>query len=185
MLKIFFKMVLNTCKLWSNGIKIASFSQKITKNRPTAASFAPRPPHSLFRPPSMIRLRHTSLLITHPKLHFLGEVEPSTYSKILVMSQHSCPRPLICLSAISLSHKKSHFRKFLMTSLHEICGLHPQSKILARLTVCNALQYFNHDQQKTIYNQARINLCPLVVQLNLEKLYFTGKFYAYLPLVFW
>ena len=37
-------MALNTCEMWSNGIKIAVFFQKITKNRPTAGGFASRPP---------------------------------------------------------------------------------------------------------------------------------------------
>ena len=45
-------MVLNTCELWSNGIKIASFFlQKITKNCTAAGSLAPTPlpdPHLLW-----------------------------------------------------------------------------------------------------------------------------------------
>ena len=54
-------MALNTCEMWFNGIKIASFFQKITKNRPAAGGFAPRPP-------AVIRLSnnsfaHTSFLI--------------------------------------------------------------------------------------------------------------------------
>ena len=30
-------MTLNTCEMWFNGIKVAVFFQKITKNRPAAA----------------------------------------------------------------------------------------------------------------------------------------------------
>ena len=42
-----FQMALNTCEMWFNGIKIAVFSKKLTKNRPTAGGFAPRPPKPL------------------------------------------------------------------------------------------------------------------------------------------
>ena len=57
-----------------NGIKIAVFSKKLTKNCPTAGGFTPRPPKPLAaggsapRPPSVIRLRYTSFLNTSPKL---------------------------------------------------------------------------------------------------------------------
>ena len=37
-------MAINMCEMWFNGIKIAFFFQKITKNRLTAEGFAPRPP---------------------------------------------------------------------------------------------------------------------------------------------
>ena len=37
-------MALNMCEVCFNGIKIAVFFQKITKNRPTAGGFAPIPP---------------------------------------------------------------------------------------------------------------------------------------------
>ena len=43
-------MVVNTSKLWSIGIKIASFAQKLTKNRPAAGSFATRPPIAFLDP---------------------------------------------------------------------------------------------------------------------------------------
>ena len=42
-------------------IKIAVFSKKLTKNRPTAGGFAPRPP-------SVLRLRYTTFFNTSPKL---------------------------------------------------------------------------------------------------------------------
>ena len=49
-------MALNTCKMWSNGIKIAFF-HKITKNCAAAGSFTPRPP-------LVIRLSYTISLNT-------------------------------------------------------------------------------------------------------------------------
>ena len=54
-------MALNTCEMWSNGIQIAFFFQKITKNCPTAGDFAPKPP-------SAIHLSYTNFLNTFPKL---------------------------------------------------------------------------------------------------------------------
>ena len=67
-------MALNTCEMWFNFIKIAVFSKKLTKNRPTAGDFAPRPPMPLAAggsapgPPSVLRLRYTSFLNASPKL---------------------------------------------------------------------------------------------------------------------
>ena len=60
--------------MWSNGIKIALFFQKITKNRPAAGGFAPRPPKPPAaggpapKPPSVMHLNYTSFLNTFPKL---------------------------------------------------------------------------------------------------------------------
>ena len=60
--------------MWFNGIKIAVFSKKLTKNRPTGGGFAPRRPKPLAaggstsRPPSVLRLRYTTFLNTSPKL---------------------------------------------------------------------------------------------------------------------
>ena len=67
-------MVLNTRKLWSNGIKIASFFSKNYKKSPSGWGLRPQTP-------SMIRLRHTNLLITLPNLHFLGGLSPLPKSK--------------------------------------------------------------------------------------------------------
>ena len=67
-------MALSKCEMWFNGIKIAAFSKKLTKNCPTTEGFAPRPPKPLAaggsapRHSSVIRLRYTSFLNTSPKL---------------------------------------------------------------------------------------------------------------------
>ena len=37
-------MALNMCEMWSNGIKIAYYFKKITKNHSAAGGIAPRPP---------------------------------------------------------------------------------------------------------------------------------------------
>ena len=53
------------------------FFQKITKNRPAAGGFAPRPP-------SVIRLSYTDFFNTSPKLDislFYYQFEPSTFAK--------------------------------------------------------------------------------------------------------
>ena len=77
-----------------NGIKTAFFS----KNRITAGGFAPRPP-------SMTRLSYTGFLKMSPKLRI-------------------CTFQLISLSPLPLQNPgKVPTGKFLMTSLHVICGL--------------------------------------------------------------
>ena len=60
-------MALKMCKMWSNGIKIAFFVQKITKNRPAAGGFAPWPP-------SVTRLKYSTLLYlsTSPNLNIFA-----------------------------------------------------------------------------------------------------------------
>ena len=54
-------MALNTCEIRFNGIKIAVFSKKLTKNCPTAGGFAPRPP-------SVLHLRYTTFFNTTLKV---------------------------------------------------------------------------------------------------------------------
>ena len=73
-------MALNKCKMWFNGIKIAFFSQKFTKNRPAAGG--PLLPldrlHSQTRlrpqTPSGIRLNYSTLLYsnTSPNLDIVA-----------------------------------------------------------------------------------------------------------------
>ena len=119
-------MILNTCEMWSNGIKIAFFPKKWKK---IAKHLGLRP-----QPPSVIRLSKLVCLHTSPNLHifiFNSWFKRSPFWKLFVKCQ-TRPRLLIIHSTISLSHKKFLFRKFLMTSLHVIFGLAlPQSKILA------------------------------------------------------
>ena len=119
--------------MWSNGIKI-------TKNCPAAGGFAFRPlkpPMAGCRPQNPVwdtfelhwltqhffRVRH---------LHFLTISLPLPLAKFRLNSNH-WPRLSISYSTMSLPHKKFLFWKFLITSLHVICGLSspPQSKILA------------------------------------------------------
>ena len=79
----------------------------------------------------MLRLRYISLLTTFPNLDILtfGSIKSFPLSPIVVAGQPDH----VFHSTISLSHKKFLFQKFLMTSLHVICGLgFFQSKILAR-----------------------------------------------------
>ena len=121
-------MVLNTCEMWSNGIKIAFFFQKIPKNCRATGGF-------ISRSPSVIRLSKLVCLHKSPNLDifiFNFCFKPSTFGKLLVKWQ-TRPRLLIFHSTTSLSHKKFLFWKFLMTLLYVIFGLGklPQSKILA------------------------------------------------------
>ena len=122
------------------------FFQKITKNA-QRRELRLQTPHILLRPPSMIRLRHTILLITHPNLHFLGEIEPSLYSKILVMCQQlahdlrSANLQCLCLQKIPLSKISDD-----VIACELWFGPCSNQKFWLRL--CNVLQYahFNHDQ---------------------------------------
>ena len=67
-------MALNMSEMWFNGIKIAFFFQKITKIRPEAWGFAPRPPKlpaaggPAPRPLSVLRLSYFGCLKTSPRL---------------------------------------------------------------------------------------------------------------------
>ena len=118
-------MALNTCEMWSNSIKIAFFSKNY-KKRQAAGGFAPRPP-------SVIRLNYSTLLNSNmsPNLNIFAfwllvwalslERVPSYvlipghgfWSSIL---RYLCPPQKVPLS------------KFLMTSLHVICGLPPPNQ---------------------------------------------------------
>ena len=91
-------MVLNTCEMYFNGIKIAVFSKKLTKNRPTAGGFSPRPPNPLAaggsasRPPSVLRFRYTIFLNTFPKLDictFQRLLKALSLCKILLKCQQA------------------------------------------------------------------------------------------------
>ena len=107
------------------------FLQKVAKTCPAARALSPDP-HSLQqlgipppRPPSVICFSHTNLLNTSLNLHistFKLSFEPSPFSKIL----GNCPtRPCLLIFHFTIFLP---FRKFLMTSLHVICGLPPPIK---------------------------------------------------------
>ena len=127
-------MALNTCEMWSNRIKITFFSKNL-QTSPSSWGQSPQTPIASggwgLRPQTPVcdTFEYTSLLNTSPKLdlHF-----PT-------ISFRPFPLPKSCLSAnglqlqifhstISLPHKKSLFWKFLMTSLHVICGLGPPNQ---------------------------------------------------------
>ena len=116
------------------------FFQKITKNRPTAKGFAPRPPKPLTaggsapRPSSVLRLRYTTFLNTSPKLDictFQRVLKALSLCKILLKCQ---PATISDLPSYDIfARKKFLFWKFLMTSLHVIGGFGPpyETKFLA------------------------------------------------------
>ena len=111
-------MVLNTCEMWSNGIKIAFFPKKNAKKLPSSWGFGPKPP-------SVIPLSKLVCLHTSPNLHifiFNFWFERPPFWKLFVKRQ-TRSRLLIIHSTISSSHKKFLFQKLLMTSLHVIFGL--------------------------------------------------------------
>ena len=98
-------MALNTCEMYFNGIKMAVFSKKLSKNRPTAGGFAPRPP-------SVLRLRYTTFLNTSPKLFalFNNYLKLSPFAKSCLNANKQ--RFQIFHPMISLSHKSSSFENF-------------------------------------------------------------------------
>ena len=139
MLKIYyFEMALNTCEMWSNGIKIAVFSKKIQKNRPAAGGFVSRPPSvtrlnysttSLLKHVSQFRHLCTLGICLSPLLERVPMPTPGHgfWSSILRYLCHTQKIPL---------------SKFLMTSVHVICGLPPSNrKSWQRL--CCAIWHFS------------------------------------------
>ena len=93
----FFQMVLNTCEMWSNGIKIASFSKKFQKIAQRLGASSPDP-----------RLWYVWInYIFICNFRF----KPSPFKKLSVKCQ-TRPRLLIFHSTISLSHKNSFFENF-------------------------------------------------------------------------
>ena len=129
MLKIyFFQVALNTCKMWSNGIKIAFFFQKIVQR--LGASLPD--PHNLRKlgispDPHLeytwvTQVGFTRLSLRHFCYFTLG-LSPLPFAKSW-FSAKTRLRLLIFHFMISLSHKK-FFWKILMTWLHVISGLAP------------------------------------------------------------
>ena len=129
-----------------NGIKIVFFFQKIINSCTAAGS----------QPPSVIPNDWIKLLCS-PCLPILKtflsfDSSPSLFSKTQATCQFR-PRILIFYSTVSLSHKKSFFRKFLMTSLRVICGLPPSNqKFWLRLCTSSMFFFlnFNHRSSKNL-----------------------------------
>ena len=127
-------MVLNTCKMWSNGIKIVFF-QKITKNCPAVESFAPRPPslRRLGDPPPEPRLWYVWITVhffTQPRLptyiflHFTFTFKLAPLNEFLVICQHQATAfdlPFFDIFATT----KIPLPKFLISSMHVIRDLPP------------------------------------------------------------
>ena len=75
-------MALNMCEMWFNGIKIAFFFQKTTKNRSTAGGFAPRPP----KPPAAGDPAPRPPVCDTFELHWLSQnVSKVTYLHFLII----------------------------------------------------------------------------------------------------
>ena len=115
-------LVLSNCSEHAQNViqwhQNSFFFQKITKNHPVAGGFAPRLP-------SVIRLSYFSLL-THVFYfrHFcfltIGLNPTFHLANTSQMPNSGHGRTLF--------HKKSLFRKFLITTLHVICSLGPLIK---------------------------------------------------------
>ena len=122
----FFQVVLNTCEMWSNGIKIAFFSKKFQKIAQRLGVFVPRSP-------SVIRLNKLIYLHKSPILDIFicnFYFKPSSFRKLSVKCQ-TRPRLLIFHSTISLSNKNSSFENFWWLHCMWFLVWPPQPKILA------------------------------------------------------
>ena len=148
----FFQIVLNTCEMWSKGIKIAFFSKKFQKIAQRLGASSPDP-----------RLCYVWInYIFICNFWF----KPSPFSKLLVKCQIR-PRLLIFHSTISLSHKNSFFENFWW--LHCMWFLvPPQSKILATLVHGDGIS--SRVPQITAWApQARVNFCSSTTSKLLPK----------------
>ena len=107
MLKIlFFQIALNTCELWSNGIKIAIFSKNVQKIAQWLWALPPDPHY--FR--RLGALPPDPRLYTSPNLGinfvlFTFGLSPCPIAKSWLRVKHSPSRLLIFQSTISLSKK--------------------------------------------------------------------------------
>ena len=109
---------------------MAFFFQKLIEIAQRLGALPPDP-HSLRRPPDPLcnTFEYTSLLNTSPKLdlHFPTiSFRPFSSPKSWLSANEL--QLQIFHSTISLPHKKFLFCKFLMTSLHAICGLGPPNQ---------------------------------------------------------
>ena len=135
--------------MWSNGIKIAFFSKNLQKS-PSGWGLLPQTPIATrgwgLRPQTPVceTFEYTSLLNTSSKLNILIFLSISFRPLSLPKSWLNANGLQLqnFHSTISLPHKKFLFWKFLMTSLHVICGLGPTpiknpGYAYARSTYCN------------------------------------------------
>ena len=99
-------MVVNTCEMWSNGIKIAFFSKNLQKS-PSGWGLCPQTPIATggwgFRPQTLVcgTFEYTSLLTTSPKVRHLH---------FLTISFRPLPLPKSWLSATDYSFRSSILR---------------------------------------------------------------------------
>ena len=131
-------MALNTCKIWFNGVKAAFFSKNY-ENRPAAGGFAPDP-HSLRRlgaqppDPRQWYISNTVHFFTQHVFQFrhfyiltIG-LSPPSLNEIPVTCQHQATASDLPFCNI-FAPTKTSLSKFLMTSLHVICGSAPLPRI--------------------------------------------------------
>ena len=159
-------MALNTCEMRSNSIKIAFFSQKITKNRATAGGFAPRPPKPLEaggpapKPPSVIHLSYTSFLITFPKLDIC-------IFQLLVKDLFLCKILVTCKQATTISDlpsQESFVPQVLSLWKHFYdvfsCDLWFRPPPIKNSGYTNELEIACKKSLKTFFFGERLRLCP-------------------------
>ena len=137
-------MALNTREMWSNGIKIASFSKKLRKIAQRLGALSPNP-HNLRRlgapPPDpclwyvwiTVHFFTQALLSISTFSHFNYWFKPSPLKEFLVTCQHEASTASDLPFYDILAPTKNSSFEVSDESLHVICGLGPppQSKILA------------------------------------------------------
>ena len=115
-------MSLDTCEMWSNSIKIAFYFKQLRKVAQRLGAL----PQTLVC--DTLEMQYTSLFkqvyqIRHFRILTIG-LSPLHWTNSQLRA-NTRPRLLIFDSTISLPPQKIPFSKFLMTSLHVICGLPP------------------------------------------------------------
>ena len=146
-------MALNTCKVWSNGNKIAS-SPKNYKNSPSGLGLRPQT-HVC----NTFELHQFAQHVSHFTLFW--EVKALSFYQNGGYVLTHWPRLLIFQSTISLSNKKFFSRKFVVTSLHVVCAL-PLIKNLG-YTYVPACSYCRKRQQ--FFASPEKKFCPIEPEL--------------------
>ena len=141
-------MVLNTCKLWSNGIKIASFSQKIPNHRLVVGSFAPRLPITFLHPSLWYVWDTLVCSLCIPIYPFWGRLSPLSIAEswLCANTQATAFDLLICNIFVP---QKVPLSKISDASLHVICPPSPPSITnpgYAYLMHCSTLIMINKRQ---------------------------------------